>query len=112
MKTISLMGALFLPGTYLASVFSMTFFNFQSGADPVISNWLWVYFIITIPLTVIIVGFWLWYDRRREARYAKEDKELDGDIEQMEAHILNSLRKRTMSKTHTWNSRNKTLNSP
>lgn len=31
MKTISLMGALFLPGTYLASVFSMTFFNFQSG---------------------------------------------------------------------------------
>ncbi|KAL7960782.1 hypothetical protein V8C34DRAFT_275703 [Trichoderma compactum] len=109
MKTISLMGALFLPGTYLASVFSMTFFNFQSGADPVISNWLWVYFIITIPLTVVIVGFWMWYDRRREARYAKEDKELDGDIEQMEAHILNSLRKRTMSKTHTWNSRNKTL---
>lgn len=31
MKTISLMGALFLPGTYLASVFSMTFFNFQSS---------------------------------------------------------------------------------
>lgn len=29
MKIISLMGALFLPGTYLASVFSMTFFNFQ-----------------------------------------------------------------------------------
>lgn len=34
MKTISLMGALFLPGTYLASVFSMTFFNFQSGWSP------------------------------------------------------------------------------
>lgn len=31
MKTISLMGALFLPGTYLASVFSMTFFNFDAG---------------------------------------------------------------------------------
>lgn len=34
MKTISLMGALFLPGTYLASVFSMTFFNFQGGKPP------------------------------------------------------------------------------
>lgn len=31
MKTLSLLGALFLPGTYLASVFSMTFFNFQDG---------------------------------------------------------------------------------
>lgn len=31
MKTLSLMGALFLPGTYLASVFSMTFFDFGRG---------------------------------------------------------------------------------
>lgn len=31
MKTISLLGTLFLPGTFLASVFSMTFFNFQSS---------------------------------------------------------------------------------
>ena len=31
MKTLSLLGALFLPGTYLASVFSMTFFDFQKG---------------------------------------------------------------------------------
>ena len=31
MKTLSLLGALFLPGTYLASLFSMTFFNFQEG---------------------------------------------------------------------------------
>ncbi|KAH6610705.1 magnesium transport [Trichoderma cornu-damae] len=104
MKTISLMGALFLPGTYLASVFSMTFFNFQSDADPVISNWLWVYFIITIPLTAFIVGFWIWYDRRKEARYAVDDKELENSIEQMEVNILKSLRRRTMSKANTWNS--------
>ncbi|KAK1240676.1 hypothetical protein MKX07_006109 [Trichoderma sp. CBMAI-0711] len=109
MKTISLMGALFLPGTYLASVFSMTFFNFDADANPVISNWLWVYFVITIPLTALIVGFWLWYDRRREARYANDDQKLEGDIEQMEMNILNSLRKRTMSKTHTWNSRSKPI---
>lgn len=31
MKTLTLLGAIFLPGTYLASVFSMTFFNFESG---------------------------------------------------------------------------------
>lgn len=31
MKTLSLLGALFLPGTYLASVFGMSFFNFEDG---------------------------------------------------------------------------------
>lgn len=31
MKTLSLLGALFLPGTYLASVFGMSFFNFEAG---------------------------------------------------------------------------------
>lgn len=74
------------------------------GADPVISNWLWVYFVITIPLTVFIVGFWIWYDRRKEARYADDDKELENNIEQMEVNILKSLRRRTMSKANTWNS--------
>jgi hypothetical protein len=30
-KTLALLGAVFLPGTYLASVLSMTFFDFQNG---------------------------------------------------------------------------------
>lgn len=33
MKTISLLGTIFLPATLLASIFSMTFFNFQNGAS-------------------------------------------------------------------------------
>ncbi len=31
MKTLSLLGAVFLPGTFLSSVFSMTFFDFNVG---------------------------------------------------------------------------------
>ncbi|KAI8316094.1 hypothetical protein K4K61_011125 [Colletotrichum sp. SAR11_59] len=31
MKALSLLGATFLPGTFLASIFSMTFFDFQEG---------------------------------------------------------------------------------
>jgi hypothetical protein len=57
-----------------------------------------------VPLTVLIVGSWIWYDRRKEARYANDDKELEGDIEQMEVSIMKSLRRRTMSKANTWNS--------
>lgn len=31
MKTLSLLGAIFLPGTFMASIFSMTFFDFNVG---------------------------------------------------------------------------------
>lgn len=31
MKTLTLLGSLFLPGTYLASFFDMGFFNFETG---------------------------------------------------------------------------------
>lgn len=31
MKTLSFLGAVFLPGTYLASVFGMSFFNFEES---------------------------------------------------------------------------------
>ena len=31
MKTLSLLGAVFLPGTFLSSMFSMPFFNFDAG---------------------------------------------------------------------------------
>jgi Mg2+ and Co2+ transporter CorA len=34
MKTLALLGSLFLPGTFLSSVFSMSFFNFQGGESP------------------------------------------------------------------------------
>lgn len=31
MKTLSFIGVLFLPGTFIATMFGMSFFNFESG---------------------------------------------------------------------------------
>ncbi|KAK0621309.1 hypothetical protein B0T17DRAFT_283929 [Bombardia bombarda] len=113
MKTISLLGAIFLPATFLASVFSMTFFNFQVGGNddnnsnsapptPTVSSDLWIYFVITIPLTAIIVLAWLWWNRRREGLFAQEDAEIEKGIDEMEAEIMAKMRKRTLSKARTW----------
>ena len=110
MKGLSLMGALFLPGTYLASVFSMTFFNFQSDANPVVSSDLWIYFIVTIPITAVILLAWMWFDRRRERKYKQDDEDLEKNIEKMEKDIMFHLRKRTMSKVHTWNTVSQSTN--
>ncbi|KAJ4198135.1 hypothetical protein NW755_000823 [Fusarium falciforme] len=106
MKTLSLMGALFLPGTYLASVFSMTFFDFGRDADPVVSIQLWVYFAITVPVTALIVGCWMYLDRRRREQHKKDDADLEKNIDKMEKEIMFALRKRTMSKANTWNTAN------
>ncbi|TAQ84144.1 hypothetical protein B7494_g7535 [Chlorociboria aeruginascens] len=104
MKTISLLGAIFFPGAYLASVFSMTFFNFQNGASAV-SESFWIYWAVTIPLTAIIVGVWYVWEKKREARYEKEDFDLEKGSEDMEKDIMATMRKRTMSKASTWESK-------
>jgi hypothetical protein len=120
MKILSLLGAIFLPATYLASIFSMSFFDFipdNNGSDSSSSSsssgggsgdWspvsplLWIYFVITIPLTLLIVVCWRWWDRRREARYAQEDADIEVGIEKMEEQIMATMRKKTMSKARTW----------
>ncbi|KAI0902426.1 hypothetical protein F4806DRAFT_446988 [Annulohypoxylon nitens] len=115
MKTLSLLGAVFLPGTFMASVFSMTFFDFNVGPDDgssanssgdgaTVSKKLWVYFAVTIPLTVIILLFWYYLDRRREKRYAEEDVEIEKGIDSMEKDILAIMRNKTFRKATTWNS--------
>jgi hypothetical protein len=129
MKMLSLMGAIFLPATFIAGIFSMAFFDFipdtpdegggggggGGGEDPngggggggaahwqPVSPLIWIYFVITAPLTVAIVLLWRWWDRRREAKYAKEDADIEAGIDKMEAQIMATMRKRTLSKMRTW----------
>lgn len=64
---------------------------------------LWIYFAVTIPITLIILAAWTWFDKRRQAQYAKDDADLEQNIDTMEKDIMFHLRKRTMSKANTWN---------
>ncbi|KAI1151374.1 hypothetical protein F4825DRAFT_462610 [Nemania diffusa] len=104
MKTLSLLGAIFLPGTFLSSVFSMTFFNFKVADNSEVSQELWIYFVITIPLTLAIVGTWWILENRRLKTYANEDRDIEQGIERMETEIFEIMRKKTMKKASTWGS--------
>ncbi|KAG4031171.1 hypothetical protein MFRU_010g02960 [Monilinia fructicola] len=106
MKTISLLSAIFFPGVYLASVFSMTFFNFQDDGTPAVSESFWVYWAVTIPCTMIIVGWWYVWEKKRERRYNLEDIDLEKGSDDMEKEIMATMRKRTMSKASTWDRKN------
>ncbi|PMD19686.1 hypothetical protein NA56DRAFT_602671 [Hyaloscypha hepaticicola] len=54
MKNIAVLTTVFLPGTYIASLFSTTMFNFAEDARYNVSRNIWIYFVITIPLTLVV----------------------------------------------------------
>ncbi|CAI6287394.1 unnamed protein product [Periconia digitata] len=69
MKSISLVTMIFLPGTFFATVFSMTFFDWS---DPMgeshVSSHLWVYVVITITFTATTLGLWYYFVMYRRSR--------------------------------------------
>lgn len=74
MKTIAVLTMLFLPGTAVASFFSMTMFNWAaSDGSQIASVWLWVYFVIAVPLTAgVLIAWYIWAkraERRARARH-------------------------------------------
>jgi CorA-like Mg2+ transporter protein len=58
MKGISLVTMVFLPATFLATFFSMTFFHIgdsDNGLTFEVSRWIWLYPLCTVPLTLVLV---------------------------------------------------------
>ncbi|KAH7161020.1 hypothetical protein EDB81DRAFT_783733 [Dactylonectria macrodidyma] len=108
MKGISLLGTIFLPGAFTASIFSTTFFDFKDASNmaSVVSPRFWLFWVVTIPFTLAIVGLFLLWEKRRMRLYQREDENLERALERMERDIMAAMRKRTMSKVSTWVSRN------
>lgn len=60
MKSIGLLTMTFLPATFISALFSTTFFTFGDDGWQA-SEKVWIYCVITIPLTVLVLVFWrLW----------------------------------------------------
>lgn len=55
MRRIAFVTMIFLPATFLATFFSMVFFEVaDGGASFSVSRWIWVYFVCTMPFTVLL----------------------------------------------------------
>jgi Mg2+ and Co2+ transporter CorA len=83
MMTFTFITALFLPGTYISSLFSMTMFNWQTSAsnpESHLSSYFWVYWVVTVPLTLLTLSGWhVWY------RYA--DKEWQDTLNKIQVQV-------------------------
>ncbi|KAL1626995.1 hypothetical protein SLS54_002534 [Diplodia seriata] len=63
MKTIAVLTTVFLPGTFIATVFGMDVVDYKPGQ-------FWIYLAISIPLTVVVLALWavwmMWVNSRNE----------------------------------------------
>ncbi|KAF7547218.1 hypothetical protein G7Z17_g7895 [Cylindrodendrum hubeiense] len=69
--------------TFLAGIFSMSFFDWNSGSSGgvVVSKYVWIYVVIAVILTLLTVGVWYYLSvlrpRRLADRWNEEDDEED-----------------------------------
>ncbi|KAH6655913.1 hypothetical protein BKA67DRAFT_562158 [Truncatella angustata] len=64
MKTVAVLTMIFLPGTFVAAFLSMPFFewNADTGSYPSSTPFQWIYWAITLPLTIaLMVGWQVWW---------------------------------------------------
>lgn len=83
MKILALISALFLPATFVATLFSMSMFQWQPNggngdqSSQTVSDKIWIYPATAIPLTVVTVvgwGVWWWWELK------KYDKAMDDHV--------------------------------
>ncbi len=58
MKTLAVVTMVFLPGTFTASIFAMPLFDWDAQGN-IAKPRLYVYFAVTLPLTMVTFGIWL-----------------------------------------------------
>ncbi|KAH7350407.1 hypothetical protein BKA66DRAFT_476291 [Pyrenochaeta sp. MPI-SDFR-AT-0127] len=68
MKAIAVVTMTFLPATFVASIFSTSFFHFEpsvrgSKETFVVSDKFWMYWVLAAPLSVAALGLWMFWDR-------------------------------------------------
>lgn len=66
LTVISVMTLLFLPGAYVATLFTTNMFAFKDGQE------VWVYFTVVIPLTAFVMSVWYFWIRDPKANQDEE----------------------------------------
>ncbi|PYH88013.1 hypothetical protein BO71DRAFT_423980 [Aspergillus ellipticus CBS 707.79] len=68
MKTVAIVSMVYLPGTFVSGLFGTNFFDYNDGNEVMTSSF-WIYWAITIPLTLATMlawACWHYYPWRRQ----------------------------------------------
>jgi Mg2+ and Co2+ transporter CorA len=78
LRIIQIMSMIFLPASLVASIFGMGFFSTDADSSgtavfQVAKNW-WLYIVVAVPLTAIIMGIMLFYGKRDTQRAIEQTR--------------------------------------
>lgn len=59
-----------------------------------VSDRLWIYFAVGIPLTVIIVTVWYVFDRRSQAKFKDDFQNIESEMIKLEARVAEDIYKK------------------
>ncbi|KAJ5002240.1 hypothetical protein K4K48_000380 [Colletotrichum sp. SAR 10_66] len=77
MRSIAFLTMVFLPATFVATLFSMTFFQWiPDDSEKMVSPFLWIYFVVALILTL----FTVWLLRK----LANPKKTIESGVEDLE----------------------------
>lgn len=48
----------------------------KDGSEQIVSDWLWLYWVITAPLTFVILALWFWWFWWTNKRYEEKQKQV------------------------------------
>lgn len=87
MRIIAGVTLIFLPGTFMATMFGSGFFRFlPENSTQLVSGWIWLYWMLTITSTAIVLLSWFYLSRQHGRRFF--------EIERRERSLLASPRGR------------------
>jgi hypothetical protein len=100
MKALAVVTAIFLPGTFVATVFSMPLLDWKIAKSIILSNAA-VYWTVTIPVTLVtILTYVVWsfcYSRRGESKATSLIKIFDQVSGEPESRVLSLQRENSFS---------------
>ena len=88
MKTLAVVTVTFLPGTFVSALFAIPVFDWDAGTNQsIVSSRLWMYWAVTIPLTILTIVPWLLWtrsaNRSHRAQLTKTRDEFRKDIRKL-----------------------------
>ncbi|KAM0246874.1 hypothetical protein ACHAQJ_010077 [Trichoderma viride] len=96
-RSISVIGLIFLPAAFVASIFSTSFFNFDAPTGIWgLSDKFWIYWAVTVPVTVLTIFLWFvgpviwgwvmyhWNERLERLAKLKKEKEKEKEKKRKE----------------------------
>ncbi|KAK6536837.1 hypothetical protein TWF281_001047 [Arthrobotrys megalospora] len=76
MKTIAVLTIAFLPGTFVSALFAMPVLNWEAKSySDVMTEKFWVYWAVTLPMTLLVVLAWVAWTKRQSWLSRKDHEE-------------------------------------